>query len=284
MYTTLAPGAIGVQFSSLADAVAGASRHGFAGLEFSAVQLADFIDAHSVGAAQALFASHRVKPAVFGLPVNWRGSEAEFSQSLSGFERLAKAGRAVGCTRTATWIMPCSNEREIAENRCFHIERLKPVAQVLNEHGIALGLEFIGPKTLRDSQKYPFIHTMDEMLAMGTEIGSNVGLLLDSFHWFTSHATGEDLLRLRAEQIVYVHVNDAATGVEIDQQIDNVRDLPGATGVIDIKTFLRALDEIGYDGPVAVEPFKKELAGLKNDDARMTAAKQALDGVMADLI
>jgi sugar phosphate isomerase/epimerase len=281
MYTTLATGAIGVQFSSLAEAVAGASRHGFAGLEVSAAQLADFVEGHGVEAGRALFESGRVKAAVFGLPVNWRGSDVDFAQSMAGFPRLAKAAKAVGCTRTATWIMPCSNEREMAENLCFHIARLKPVARILAEHGISLGLEFIGPKTLRDSQKHPFIHTMEEMLTMGTEIGSNVGLLLDSFHWFTSHATGEDLLRLRAEQIVYVHLNDAATGVEIDQQMDNVRDLPGATGVIDIKMFLRAIDKIGYDGPVAVEPFKKDLALLKDDEERLTVVKKALDEVMS---
>lgn len=280
MYTTLAPGAIGVKFSNLADALTGASRHGFAGLEFSATELADFIDSRGVNAANVLFASANVKPAVFGLPVNWRGNEADFLNSMESFPRLAKAAQEVGCDRTATWIMPCSNERDMRANRGFHIQRLIPVAKILKDHGISLGLEFIGPRTLRESQKFPFICTMRDMLEMAEEIGTNVGLLLDSFHWYTSHANVADLRKLRNEQIIYVHVNDAIPGREIDQQLDNERALPGETDVIDIRSFIKALDEIGYDGPVAVEPFKKELAELKDDDARMSAAKQSLDGIM----
>ena len=51
--------------------------------------------------------------------------------------------------------------------------------------------------------------------------------------------------------------------------------------VIDIKTFMQALKKIGYDGPVAVEPFKKELANLASDDARMeVVAGKQLDGIL----
>ena len=45
----------------------------------------------------------------------------------------------------------------------------------------------------------------------------------------------------------------------IEEQIDNVRCLPGETGVIDLAGFLRALREIGYDGPVTPEPFSRKL-------------------------
>ena len=97
------------------------------------------------------------------------------------------------------------------------------------------------------------------MLALGREIGPNVGLLLDCWHWYTSHGTLDDLKRLTAEQVVYVHVNDAPAGIPVDEQQDMVRALPGETGVIDIVGFLQTLRAIGYDGPVTPEPFKKEL-------------------------
>jgi len=37
--------------------------------------------------------------------------------------------------------------------------------------------------------------------------------------------------------------------------------------VIDLKTFLGVLVEIGYDGPVRSEPFNRALNKLNNDDA-----------------
>src|SRR5205085_2780120 len=131
--------------------------------------------------------------------------------------------------------------------------------------------------------KYPFIHTMADMLAMARDIEPNVGILLDAWHWYTSHGTLQDLQKLRPEQVVYVHVNDAPRDVEVDQQIDNVRDLPGATGVIDIAGFLRTLKQIGYDGPVTPEPFKKELNNLPDDEARLKAVGAAMNTIFAKL-
>ncbi len=53
-------------------------------------------------------------------------------------------------------------------------------------------------------------------------------------------------------------MNEAPKGIPVDQQVDNRRGLPGATGVIDLKTFLGAMVQIGYDGPVLCEPFSQE--------------------------
>ncbi|RYG43687.1 sugar phosphate isomerase/epimerase, partial [bacterium] len=196
--------------------------------------------------------------------------------SLKDLPAMAKAAATVGCNRCATWILPMSDDRDTDENRRFHVERLKPVAEALGAEGILFGLEFVGPKTLRDNGKYPFVHTMEDMLDMGEEIGSNVGLLLDSFHWFTSHGTVEALEALKPEQVVYVHVNDGAPGRGPDEQIDNDRRLPGDSGVIDLNDFVEALIGIGYKGPVAVEPFLNDLNDLPDDDARALVVRESL--------
>ena len=165
--------------------------------------------------------------------------------------------------------MPCSDERPLEENLEFHIARFTPIAGILANEGCSLGLEFIGPKTLRDTQKYPFVHNMSGMLELAAAIGPNVGLLLDCWHWYTSHGTLQELLALSPAKVVYVHVNDAPAGIPIDSQLDNVRALPGETGVIDIAGFLQALQSIGYEGPVVPEPFKKELGSLPDDASRV---------------
>lgn len=170
-----------------------------------------------------------------------------------------------------------------ALRRALRAARFAPIAQILADNGCSLGLEFIGPKTLREGHAYPFIYTMPEMLAMGRDIGPNVGLLLDCWHWHTSHGTQSDLLALRPEQVVYVHVNDAPSGIAIDEQLDGVRCLPGETGEIDIAAFLQALRQIGYDGPVAPEPFKKELADLPSDQARLKTVGAAMQQIFRHL-
>lgn len=255
MFMAFSPGAMGVRVGNLQEAIDIAAAAGFEGVEFSAHEVAALIDAQGVDSVRRMFSNAGLKPAGWGLPVDWRGEEKRWQEGMDELPRLAQAAQAIGCGRTMTWIMPCSNDRPYEENRRFHIERFTPIADILAAHDCRLGLEFIGPKTLRDSQKHPFIYRMEEMLAMGAEIGSNVGLLLDSWHWYTSGGTVEDLKRLKPEQVVYVHVNDAPEGVPLDQHVDNRRCLPGATGVIDIAGFLGALREIGYDGPVTPEPF-----------------------------
>ena len=279
MYKTLNPGAIGVTTPTIQDGIAAAKLGGFQGLEVPVAQLADLVEEQGPGRVRGIFADAGIRPAAFGLPTDWRSTDQKWRADIQHLSRLAKAAASVGIHRTFTWIMPCSNDRPLEENRKFHIERFKPIARTLAEHKIHLGLEFIGPKTLRDSQKYPFIHTMADMLALARDIAPNVGILLDAWHWYTSHGTLADLQKLRPEQVVYVHVNDAPAGVEIDQQIDNVRDLPGATGVIDIAGFLRALKQIRYDGPVTPEPFRKELSDLPDDAARLKTVGAAMDKI-----
>ncbi len=279
MYKALSAGAIGVRAGNLSNAIALAAQHGFAGVEFSPQEVATLIDEQGVEAVKDLFAGANVKPAGWGLPTDWRGPEEKWRAELHDLPRLAKAAAAIGGTRVSTWIMPCSNEREWEENLAYHIGRFQPIAHILEQEGVHLGLEFIGPKTLRDSQKFPFIHTMPQMLDMARQIGPNVGLLLDCWHWHTSHGTVAELRNLTPEQVVYVHVNDAPADVEIDAQVDNKRGLPGVTGVINIVGFLQSLQTIGYEGPVVAEPFAKELDALPSDDARLQTVSTALDTI-----
>ena len=278
MFKGLSPGAIGVRAGNLDEALAAAKTGGFGGVEFNPSEIADLIDSQGAEAAQARFTESGIKPAGWGLPTDWRGSEEKWQEGLAELPRFAKAAAAVGGTRVSTWIMPCSNDRPFEENYNFHVARFTPIAQILGDHGVSLGLEFIGPKTLWASQKYPFIHTMPEMLAMGREIGPNVGLLLDCWHWYTSHGTLDDLKALKPAQVVYVHVNDGPLGVPVDEQLDGVRGLPGTTGVIDIAGFLQALRGIGYDGPVVPEPFV-DLSGLPSDEARLKTVGAAMDDI-----
>jgi sugar phosphate isomerase/epimerase len=281
MYTCLAPHAINVQANDLDQAVAAARTGGFDGLEMAIAHVADLIDQHGIDAIRKKFTDARIRPAAFGLPVEWRKDEARWRGDLDKLPRLAKAAHALGVRRTATWVLPMSNERELDENIAFHIDRFTPIARILADHDIRLGLEFIGPKTLRDSQKHAFIYRMFDMLHLARKIGPNVGLLLDVWHLYTSHGTLDDVKKLKADDVVYVHVNDAPKNVAIDDQMDNVRDLPGATGVIDIAGFLRALKQIGYDGPVTPEPFKNELKDLPNDEARLKRVGKAMEDIFA---
>lgn len=282
MIKTLIPWAAHLKVDTYREALTFAKNHGFGGLDFNIREISSAIEAEGLAAVQDAFKSAGVAPAVFGLPVEWRNDEETFQSDLANLPQLAKAAADLGTSRTASWVLSGSNERPPDENLAFHLSRLQPVAQILGDYGISLGLEFIGPKTIRDTLKYPFEYTCHGMLELAKQIGPNVGLLFDTWHQYTSHGTLADISKLIAKDVVYVHVNDAPAGIEIDQQIDNKRELPGATDVIPVKAILSALVEIGYVGPVGVEPFNEALGQIANPDDRVAAVMDALNKVWPD--
>ena len=209
-----------------------------------------------------------------GLSVDFRGGQASFQKGLANLAAEAAALRRAGASRIGTWITPGHNELTYRANFKQHAARLREAGKVLGDHDVRLGLEYVGPKTSWTAMRYPFIHTMAEMRELIAAIDlSNVGLVLDSWHWYTAHETGADLLALKGSDVICCDLNDAPAGIPTDEQKDLVRDLPCTTGVIDLKTFLNALVKIGYDGPVRAEPFKADLRRMPADEAVALTAK-----------
>lgn len=264
MFKNLSPGAIGIRNMNLADSIRLAKRTGFAGIDFSIREAAALADEHGLNYVQGLFARDDIIPGQFGLPVAWNRDD-QWQLDLQQLPHLAALGRELGCTRTCTWIPSGSNDRTYEENWRWHVERFRPIAQVLADNGCRLGLEFLGPKPLRDRFQYPFIHTLGEMMDLARDIGTgNVGLLLDAWHLYTAGGSIDDVDQITAQDVVTVHVNDAPEGIPIDEQVDNVRRLPMETGVIDLPGFMRKLAVMQYDGPVTPEPFSERVNAIQD--------------------
>lgn len=209
-----------------------------------------------------------------GLPVQFRNDDDTFRTELAALPKRAAAVKQAGGSRFGTYIMPCHDDLNYLANFRLHAERLRECAKVLKDNGHRFGLEYVGPKTLWTKKRHPFVHCMAEIKDLIAEINvDNMGVILDSWHWYTAHETVDDLKTLTNEQIVACDLNDAPAGLEIDEQIDNQRELPMATGVIDLKSFLQSLIEIGYDGPIRAEPFNKPLNAMENEAAAEATAK-----------
>jgi sugar phosphate isomerase/epimerase len=262
----LSGGAIGVQANQL-EAIDLAHRHGFEAVD----PYGDHLASLSEDQLAELLASIQAKGLVFGvagLPVDFRGEDGRFREGLGQLPRFAAGLRRAGVDRVGTWISPGHNTLTYYQNFKRHAQRLGEVARILREHGQRLGLEYVGTKTLRARSRHPFIHSLAETQDLIGAIGTgNVGVILDSWHWWQADETADDLLALTHDEIVAADLNDAPVGVPKDQQMDNRRELPAATGVIDAAAFLNALNRIGFDGPVRAEPFNQALNELDNEAA-----------------
>jgi sugar phosphate isomerase/epimerase len=268
--TALNPATIGGE-PPLLEYIALAEKYGFGGIEFNIDRVVQLAQETSWNTVRNAFEQYGVAPAVFGLPVEWRKDDATFNDDLKNLSDYAKSAAEIGCTRTGTWLPPAIDGSFDDFSRLIS-KRFYAVARVLADYNIRLALEFVGPDTCRVGPTamgpHPYIHTLGQTLDL-IEIldvpGKNVGILLDSFHWYTSHSSIENLLMLTADQVVHVHINDAPDR-PVNEQKDFERLLPG-DGIINLKGFLQQLARIGYDGYVAVETFNKELSARGFEEA-----------------
>jgi sugar phosphate isomerase/epimerase len=254
MYINLCPYTIGIKNLSFDNLAALAVKNGFGGIDFIPDQFASM---DHVEEAAGRMKELNLQWGLFPMPSDFLAvGEHEFSEGINRLGKILPLVKAAGCRRTYNHIWPGNDSRPYDENFKWHVNRLKVLADLLSEYDVTLGLEFIGPKTLRDSFKYPFIHTMEQTLELTASVSPSLGLAVDCFHLYTSGGTTEDILKLSGVPIVNVHANDASPGRRREEQLDLERQMPMASGIVDSPGILKALRNINYDGPIICEPFQ----------------------------
>lgn len=277
MYKAFSSGLLGFGNRSLKDDIPLVVKYGYEGINFD-------IEKESAAFSPAEFTSllekNKLKNSGFSLPLEFRQSREIYETGLKALRGYCEFAKKTGSTRCITWIMPFSDTLDYQSNFTLHRERLTPVAKLLEEYGIRFGLEFVGPPSLRRGKAHEFIHDLEGLTELMNAIGTrNMGYLLDVFHWDLAGQSFEDFKKVPGnDSVVMAHINDVPAGLSNDEQQDQIRELPGATGVLRIGEFLRGLQNLKYDGPVLVEPFNKPLRALPFDEA-VSRAKASMDKV-----
>jgi sugar phosphate isomerase/epimerase len=259
----------------LPELVALCARHGFRGVEISA----SGVQSLGLEAARDLFTTNGVAPVSLGLPVEWRKDEDTFRADLEKLPAQAALVAGLGVTRSHTWVLP-DGGLPLNEYVETSLRRFTEIGRVYADHGLRLGLEFLGPQQFRNNPDNVWFYDIAGGLQVADEVNERLGsttfgLLVDCWHWYAGGGTIMDLAACPVEQIVHVHINDAPQGVALPDLVDNVRELPGATGEIDVTGFLTTIEALGYDGGVAVETFSAALNALPADES----ARQASEAV-----
>jgi sugar phosphate isomerase/epimerase len=258
MQLSLCGAGLGAGQLSLLEFAELAARSGYAGIDFgisSAQRLADALG--GVGALCEKLRTLGVAPASFGLEVEWRRDDAAFQSGLETLAERAALAQQLGCTRCCTW-MPSSTSDDSSLWRTRTVARFAEIGKVFADYGVRLGLEWVGPHHLRAGGENqmgpnPTVWTLPQTLELIAETGlGNIGLLVDSYHCYTTGITEAELAALTDSQIVHVHINDAPKGVGPAGAKDGQRVLPG-TGEIDLVRFLNGLRRAGYSGSIACE-------------------------------
>ena len=236
-----------------------------------------------VDATKALFAELKIKPTITNLPMArplpFSGEQAAFQQALPQLADDAAFCAAIGCQKMMVVLSPTGPVPK-EEHRKVVRDRLAAISEVLRKSEIRLGIEFLGVQQFRVGRAggpppNPFIWTLPETVALAKDGGSNLGVILDVWHWHHSGGTTADIVAAGKDQIVHVHVSDAKPQPPEDVR-DNQRVMPGE-GAIDLVGFFQALKKVGYTGGVSPEPLGRVPAEMSPEEG----AKLALDTTLA---
>ena len=219
-----------------------------------------------------LFQELKIRPAITDFPVEFRKDDAAFRATLPKLEEAGPFAAAIGCPRMMTYIMPSSTIPK-DELRRIYKKRFTESANILARSHVRLALEFLGPLHLRRMYPHEFIWRMPEMLEFAKECGSNVGLLLDAWHWHHAGASTADIIAAGKDRIVHVHFDDAPK-LPPEQIKDDERLMPGE-GVINLTGLLKALKQIGYQDALSVEVFGRGLKEMTPEEGAKLGLESA---------
>jgi 2-keto-myo-inositol isomerase len=127
---------------------------------------------------------------------------------------------------------------------------LTELCDIAAEYGVALGFEFLG----QPDCSVPTLDLADEIVR--TAARDNLGLVIDSFHFYAGGSTVRMIENLDPRLIYIFHINDAED-LPRAQLEDRHRLLPGL-GILPLRQMVAAFREIGYDDVASVEIFRPE--------------------------
>ena len=180
------------------EAIALAHRHGFDSVEARADELARLTEDVLARLLDDLHAKG-LRFGLAGMPIDLRRDGQRFAEGLWQLPRFAQVLQRCGVTRLGSSIVPFHDALGYAENFRQHVERLGAVARVLGDYGIRFGLEYCATPTLRRGQPHAFIHSLPQLRELLAALRApNIGLVLDSWHWWMSGSPAGELASLLA--------------------------------------------------------------------------------------
>lgn len=127
---------------------------------------------------------------------------------------------------------------------------LHELCDIAGAHDVSLAFEFLG-------QTDCSVQTLDLAAEIVREAKrENLGLVIDSFHFYAGNSTFDMIEALDPEMIHIFHINDAED-LPREELEDRHRLLPGL-GILPLREMLASFRKIGYDKVASVEIFRPE--------------------------
>ena len=238
--------------ADLATDIRAASAAGFDYLEIWAAKLRKFLKSNSVSDLKKLFNESNIKPLSINSieHVTFRDAQS-YARIRSECDELSAIANAIGCPYVV--VVPgqlpaeLTSSSEVIEES---VRVLRELASIAERNRVGLAFEFLGQKDCSVQQ----LELADEIVEKVNR--TNIGLVIDSFHFYTGGSTIEMIDALDPKRLFIFHIDDAEN-LQRDQLTDAHRLLPGL-GILPLKEIMAAFRRIGYDANASVEIFRPE--------------------------
>jgi len=127
---------------------------------------------------------------------------------------------------------------------------LRELGEIAARRGVSLAFEFLGQLDC----SVPTLDLAHEVVQAADR--KNLGLVIDSFHFYAGGSTIEMVEALDPNLIYVFHINDAEN-LPRQELLDKHRLLPGL-GILPLRELIAAFRKIGYDKVASVEIFRPE--------------------------
>jgi 2-keto-myo-inositol isomerase len=237
--------------ADLATDIRVASEAGFDCLEIWSAKLRTYLQDNTTEDLAALFKEHRIEPYSINSieHVTFRTSEGR-AELLFECEQLCRIASEIACPYVV--VVPGrlpggATRHDIIEES---VRVLRELAGVAQGFGVNLAFEFLGQPDC-SVQTLSLAHEIVREVAR-----PNVGLVIDSFHFYAGGSTIESIDTLDADRLFIFHINDAEDRPREELE-DRHRLLPGL-GILPLGEIISAFRRIGYDRVTSVEIFRPQ--------------------------
>lgn len=169
---------------------------------------------------------------------------------LEDFRRFCRVAEAVGAETVIVVPSPRPKGVSLPAIERESVRVLRELSAIARPHGVRLACEFLG---FADCT----VNRLAQCAAIVREVARpNVGLVLDTFHFFAGGSSLASIRQVDPRKIFMVHVNDVERAPRRKMH-DALRLFPGE-GILPLEKILRALRGIGYSGGFSVEIFRPQ--------------------------
>jgi 2-keto-myo-inositol isomerase len=238
--------------ADLATDIRAAAAAGFDYHEIWAAKLRTFLQQNSVADLKRLFDESGVRPLSINSieHVTFRDAAA-YEKIIAECRELSGIAAAIECPYVV--VVPGKlppEEIPASEIVDESVRVLRDLCAIAADQQVSIAFEFLGESDCS-------VRTLE----VATEIVEqadcdNLGLVIDSFHFYTGGSTIEMIEALDPSRLFIFHIDDAED-LPRGRLTDAHRLLPGL-GILPLKQIIAAFKRIGYDANASVEIFRPE--------------------------